>query len=76
MKEWKNEHILENIQILLKQILNSKLLLEQGYDYISLEFKTEEKEKYPYQVRVPVEMRAKKICANSFLTTYYKWLSR
>ena len=45
-------------KLLLRQILRAKVFLEQGYDFISLKFKTEEKEKYPYSVRVPVEMRA------------------
>lgn len=45
-------------QFLLGQVLKAKVFLEQGYDFISLKFKTEETEKYPYAVRVPVEMRA------------------
>ena len=45
-------------QFLLRQVFNSKVFLEQGYDFISLKFKVEETEKYPYTVRVPVEMRA------------------
>ena len=43
--------------ILFRQIQKSKVVLEQGYDFISLKFKTEESERYPYLVRVPVEMR-------------------
>lgn len=45
-------------QILLRQVSKAKVFLEQGYDFISLKFQTEETEKYPYAVRVPVEMRA------------------
>ena len=45
-------------QFLLGQVLKAKVVLEQGCDFISLKFKTEETEKYPYSVRVPVEMRA------------------
>ena len=44
--------------LLFRQMLKSKVVLEQGYDFISLKFKTEENERYPYLVRVPVEMRA------------------
>lgn len=44
--------------LLLKQILKAKVSLQEGYDFISLKFKTEATEKYPYQVRVPVEMRS------------------
>lgn len=45
-------------ETLLKQTINAKVIVEQGFDYISLKFKMEEKiEKYPYKVRVPVEMR-------------------
>ncbi len=44
--------------MLFRQMLKSKVVLEQGYDFISLKFKTEENERYPYLVRVPVEMRA------------------
>ncbi len=43
--------------VLLRQLLNAKVILEQGYDFISLKFKIEGTEKYPYPVRVPVEMR-------------------
>ena len=43
---------------LLGQVLRAKVHVEYGYDFISLKFKTEENEKYPYPVRVPVEMRA------------------
>ena len=42
---------------LLGQVLRAKVHVEYGYDFISLKFKTEENEKYPYSVRVPVEMR-------------------
>lgn len=45
-------------QFLLGQVLKAKVVLEQGYDFISLKFRTEETERYPYPVRVPVEMRA------------------
>lgn len=44
-------------KLLLQQVLSSKVFLEEGYDFVSLKFKTEETEKYPYQVRVPIEMR-------------------
>ena len=33
-------------------------ILEEGYSFISLKFKTENTNRYPYPVRVPVEMRA------------------
>ena len=49
--EFKGKHILE------KQLLKAKAISEEGYDFISLKFKTDETEKYPYSVRVPVEMR-------------------
>ena len=45
-------------QFLVGQVLKTKVILEQGYDFISLKFRTEETERYPYPVRVPVEMRA------------------
>ncbi len=45
-------------EYLLKQMLNSQVSVEQGYDYISIRFKSTEDEKFPYHVRVPVEMRA------------------
>lgn len=46
-------------ETLLKQITSAKVIFEQGFDYISLKFQMGEKiEKYPYKVRVPVEMRA------------------
>jgi len=45
--------------ILMKQISESKVAYEQEYAFISLKFNIEkEVEQYPYQVRVPVEMRA------------------
>ena len=45
--------------ILLNQIRQENVEYEQGYDYTSIKFKIDENvEKYPYQVRVPVEMRA------------------
>lgn len=49
--EFKGRHILE------KQLLKAKAISEEGYDFISIKFKTDETEKYPYSVRVPVEMR-------------------
>lgn len=45
--------------ILLKQISKAKVTYKQEYAYISMKFFLEgETELYPYQVRVPVEMRA------------------
>lgn len=45
--------------ILQKQVLNAKRSYNQGHDYISLKFNIQDKiERYPYKVRVPVEMRA------------------
>lgn len=45
--------------ILLKQISKAKVTYKQEYAYISIKFFLEgETELYPYQVRVPVEMRA------------------
>lgn len=45
--------------ILKKQVLKSKISLQQEYAFISIKFNVEnEIEKYPYQVRVPIEMRA------------------
>ena len=45
--------------ILLKQFSKAKIVYKQEYDFISLKFKVEgEIEPYPFQVRVPVEMRA------------------
>ena len=43
--------------VLLRQMLNAKVISEYGHDFISLKFKIEGTEKYPYPVRVPVEMR-------------------
>ena len=45
-------------QYLLRQVLSAKVHVEYGYDFISLKLRIEETEKYPYAVRVPVEMRA------------------
>lgn len=46
-------------KILQKQVEKSKISLEKGYDYISLKFSIKgAPEKFPYQVRVPIEMRA------------------
>ncbi len=45
--------------ILLKQFSRAKTDYKQEYSFISLKFKIDGKvEPYPYQVRVPVEMRA------------------
>lgn len=45
--------------ILVKQIACAKVTCKQADTYISLRFYIEDKiELYPYQVRVPVEMRA------------------
>ena len=45
--------------ILLKQISQAKVTYKQEYAYISIKFFLEgETDLYPYQVRVPVEMRA------------------
>lgn len=45
--------------ILLKQISKAKVTYKQEYAYISIKFFLEgATELYPYQVRVPVEMRA------------------
>lgn len=63
-KEQKWIDILLNIKfkgrdILLKQILNATVSCKRGYDFISIKFNVESKiEPYPYQVRVPIEMRA------------------
>ena len=45
-------------EIVLKQMLGSKVFCEYGYDYFSLKFIVNDTEKYPYEVRVPIEMRA------------------
>lgn len=46
-------------EILFKQIMGAKVFAEQGYDYISIKFVVQKKcEKYPYSVRVPLEMKA------------------
>ena len=45
-------------QFLMEQISKAKVILEEGYSFISLKFKTENTNRYPYPVRVPVEMRA------------------
>ena len=44
-------------EILLEQIYKSKVFLLQGYEFISLKFKTKELKKYPFEVRVPVAMK-------------------
>lgn len=45
--------------IIINQLLKSKVICCQEYSFISLKFKVEGKiEFYPYNVRVPVEMRA------------------
>jgi hypothetical protein len=46
-------------EILITQISKSKIQYEQGYAFLFLKFKLEsEVSKFPYKVRVPVEMRA------------------
>ena len=45
--------------ILLRQLSKVKIIYKQEYSFISIKFNVEGKsELYPYQVRVPVEMRA------------------
>lgn len=45
--------------ILLKQLSKAKIICKQEYDLISIKFKVEgEIDIYPYNARVPVEMRA------------------
>ena len=45
--------------ILLDQLLKSKMMYKQEYEYISIKFIVEGKiQYYPYQVRVPIEMYA------------------
>lgn len=45
--------------ILVKQILKSKVIYEKGYEFISLKFDISNScERYPYPTRVPIEMRA------------------
>ena len=45
--------------ILLRQLSKAKIIYKQEYAFISIKFKVEgEFESYPYDVRVPVEMRA------------------
>ena len=46
-------------EILQKKIEKAKISLEKNYDYISLKFSIKgAPEKFPYKVRVPIEMRA------------------
>lgn len=46
-------------EILQEQVLHARVSCEEEYAYISLKFKVEaEIERFPYKVRVPVEMRA------------------
>lgn len=53
------EAVFKDKDILKRQILKSKVLYEQGYAFLSLKFSVENGiEKYPYHVRVPIEMRA------------------
>ena len=45
--------------ILLKQFSKARIINKQEYAFISIKFKIEgEIEPYPFQVRVPIEMRA------------------
>jgi len=45
--------------ILVKQILKAQVIYKKEYAFISLKFVgVNNEEKYPYQIRVPVEMRA------------------
>lgn len=45
--------------ILIKQFSEAKILYKKEYDFISMKFKIDKRVKlYPYDIRVPVEMRA------------------
>ena len=60
-------------EILQKQIEKAKISLEKNYDYISLKFSIKgAPEKFPYKVRVPIEMRAfqKKFCSYTISSPY------
>ena len=49
----------KDIDILKKQVLKSKISYRQEYAFISIKFNVQKDlQKYPHQVRVPVEMRA------------------
>lgn len=46
-------------EIIIQQLGNTEVFCEENYQYISINFYVENFiEKYPYEVRVPVEMRA------------------
>lgn len=46
-------------EIIIQQLENTEIFCEENYSYISINFYVENFiEKYPYEVRVPVEMRA------------------
>lgn len=59
-KKWLNKLLEVNFkgkQVILRQVMNAKVVRKEGYDFISLKFSVDKVEKYSYLVRVPVEMR-------------------
>lgn len=61
-KEWFNKLLeaeFKGKDIIVHQLENSNVIYEENYSYISIKIHVNEDfEKYPYEVRVPVEMRA------------------
>jgi hypothetical protein len=61
-REWIDKLLdvdLQGKDILMKQFLKAQAICEKGYEFISLKFEVKNSdEKYPYPIRVPIEMRA------------------
>lgn len=50
--------------IIIKQLTGAKYELDYKYEYLDVKFQTEKCEKYPFDVRVPVELLAKQTNQN------------